>query len=142
MPPLASIGKRFVAFIIDTAILMAVFLLIVSHLKPAAAVIMTIVTLCYFAFFESSKYRGTPGKIAFGLEVTDLEGKPISWKKALLRAVIKGLVFLMKPPLTFLGLIGVIGFVFSFFTEKKQALHDILAKTLVVENIKDAEVKE
>ena len=75
----------------------------------------------YFAGFESSHLGATPGKWALGIYVTDMEGKRISFGKATGRyfgKIISGLI---------LG----IGYMMAGFTEKFQALHDMMANCLV-----------
>ncbi|MBC7126339.1 MAG: RDD family protein [Bacteroidales bacterium] len=75
----------------------------------------------YFAIMESSKFQGTVGKIAIGLVVTDMEGNRISFARATGRyfgKILSHLIFM-------------IGFILAGFTQKKQALHDMLAGTLV-----------
>ena len=79
----------------------------------------------YFAFFESSAWQATLGKKALGLEVTDLAGRRISFGRATGRFFGK---ILSWATLT-------IGFIMAGFTEKKQALHDILAGTLVIRKV-------
>lgn len=76
----------------------------------------------YMAGFESSGWKATPGKMILSIEVTDTEGNQISFGKATGRyfgKVISGLI---------LG----IGFFMAGFTERKQALHDIMANCHVV----------
>lgn len=76
----------------------------------------------YFALMESSSKQATIGKIALGLKVTDMHGERIGFGQATGRyfgKIISGLTLL-------------IGYIMAGFTEKKQALHDILAGTLVV----------
>ena len=76
----------------------------------------------YFALMESSKYQGTLGKMAVSIKVTDLQGERISFLRATGRyfgKIISGLVLY-------------IGFIMAGFTERKQALHDMMASTLVV----------
>jgi uncharacterized RDD family membrane protein YckC len=75
----------------------------------------------YFAGFESSHLGGTPGKWMLGIYVTDLEGRRISFGKATGRYFGKIISALI------LG----IGYMMAGFTEKFQALHDIMAETLV-----------
>ncbi|HRX30553.1 MAG TPA: RDD family protein [Tenuifilaceae bacterium] len=75
----------------------------------------------YFALMESSKYQGTIGKIAIGLIVTDMDGNKISFARATGRYFGKFIS----------GIILDIGYFMAGFTEKKQALHDMLASTLV-----------
>lgn len=83
----------------------------------------TIVNWLYFAFMESSKSQATLGKMALGLKVTDLNGKRISFGKATARSFSKLLSMA----------IFMIGYIMAAFTEKKQALHDMIAGTLVIE---------
>ena len=66
----------------------------------------------------------TPGKMACGIKVTDLDGRRISFGRATGR-------FFGKILST---LILLIGFLMQPFTARKQALHDILAGTLVVKS--------
>jgi uncharacterized RDD family membrane protein YckC len=76
----------------------------------------------YFALMESSAKQATLGKMLFGVRVTDLAGRRISFGRATARyfsKILSGLVF---------GL----GFLMAAFTAKKQALHDFIAGTLVV----------
>lgn len=76
----------------------------------------------YFTLFESSSYQTTPGKLAIGIKVTDLEGRRISFARANGRywgKIVSGIIFL-------------IGYIMAGFTERKQALHDIMAGCLVV----------
>ena len=84
-------------------------------------VFLTIQTL-YFSFMESSKYQASIGKIVLGLKVTDVNGSPLDFTKALVRNLCKILS----------SMILLIGYLMAAFTEKKQALHDMIAGTLVV----------
>jgi uncharacterized RDD family membrane protein YckC len=79
--------------------------------------------LFYFATLESSEAQGTFGKRALGIKVTDLEGRRISFKHAMGRW--------FAAALSYLSLY--IGFLMAGFTQRKQALHDVLAGTLVVD---------
>jgi len=76
----------------------------------------------YFAFMESSSLQGTLGKKILGIKVTDIQGQPLSFMHATGRHF-SGLVTQM----TF-----TIGFLMAAFTARKQALHDMIASTLVV----------
>jgi uncharacterized RDD family membrane protein YckC len=123
--PLASIGRRFLALVIDCVILFVAskvvkFIPIVGQV-PA---VMLVVFAGYFSWMEASKYRGSLGKIAMGIEVGDLDGRPINWKTALVRNVMK----IISWAIMF------IGFLFAFFSERKQTLHDLVAKTLVFQS--------
>jgi len=80
----------------------------------------------YFTIFESSARQATLGKMAIGITVTDLEGKRIDFARANARYWSKFISAILL----------LLGFVIAGFTRKKQALHDMIASTLVV-NRKD-----
>lgn len=82
-----------------------------------------IIYILYFAVFEGSWRQATPGKMLMGIFVTDLGGKRISHRRALGRSL--GRIFSM--------IICFIGFLVALFTARSQALHDLLADTLVLE---------
>ena len=76
----------------------------------------------YYAIMESSTPQGTLGKMAVGIKVTDMQGNRISFGRATGRyfgKIISKIIFY-------------IGFIMAGFTDKKQALHDIMAECLVV----------
>jgi uncharacterized RDD family membrane protein YckC len=77
----------------------------------------------YHAYLESGEKQATWGKQALGLYVTDLTGNPISFGRASGRFFGK-IVTGMIP----LG----IGYIMAGFTERKQALHDMIASCLVL----------
>ncbi|MFZ0883328.1 MAG: RDD family protein [Candidatus Acidiferrales bacterium] len=89
------------------------------------AAIRTVLNWLYFSLFESSGWQATLGKKALGLEVTDLAGRRISFGRATGRFFGKYIS----------AIILFIGFIMAGFTEKKQALHDILAGTLVIRKV-------
>jgi uncharacterized RDD family membrane protein YckC len=75
----------------------------------------------YEATMESSSRQATLGKMVLGLKVTDVQGKRISFARATGRTFAKYLSSMI------LG----IGYIMAGLTERKQALHDIIAGTLV-----------
>ena len=76
----------------------------------------------YEAAMESSSLRATLGKMIFGMKVTDLNGNRISFARATGRHFAKYLS----------SMILFIGYIMAGFTERKQALHDMIASTLVI----------
>jgi uncharacterized RDD family membrane protein YckC len=76
----------------------------------------------YFACFESSRLRATPGKLACSLRVVDENGDRIGFWRATGRYFGKILSALI------LG----IGFMMAGWTHRRQALHDKLAGCLVI----------
>jgi uncharacterized RDD family membrane protein YckC len=87
--------------------------------------IRTVLNWLYYALLESSVWQATLGKKALGLEVTDMEGRRISFGRATGRFFAKIIS----------ALILWIGFIMAGFTEKKQALHDMIAGTLVIRKL-------
>lgn len=77
----------------------------------------------YHALAESSEWQATPGKRVLGLEVTDLAGRKISFGRASGRYFGKFITSLIP-----LG----IGYILAAFTERRQAIHDMLASCLVL----------
>ncbi len=71
----------------------------------------------YSAALESSKQQATWGKRAVGILVTDMDGKRISFAHAVLRSTMQ-----------YTGT----GYLLAAFTRHKQALHDLVAKTVVI----------
>jgi len=76
----------------------------------------------YYSLMEASKHQGTLGKMALGLKVTDMKGNRVSFGRATGRyfgKIISGMIFM-------------IGYILAGLTEKKQALHDLIADCLVI----------
>jgi uncharacterized RDD family membrane protein YckC len=80
------------------------------------------VFLFYKAVMEGSGRQATLGKLAFGLRVTTLRGKPSGFPRALVRNLAQVLSALPVY----------LGFVMATWTQRRQALHDMLAGTLVI----------
>jgi uncharacterized RDD family membrane protein YckC len=81
-----------------------------------------VIKLLYHSFMESSKYQGSVGKMALGIIVTDTQGQKLDFGKALVRNLCKIISNLTLA----------VGYIMAGFTEKQQALHDVIAGTLVV----------
>jgi len=137
----AGFWRRFVAALIDSLITFAFTTLIFlvfgfsaiadlqgSYLdansvsKLALGGIISLICMwLYFAFFESGSWQATLGKKAMGLKVTDLDSNRISFARATGRFFAK---ILSNISLS-------IGYIMAGFTSQKQALHDVIAETLV-----------
>ncbi|MEO1656853.1 MAG: RDD family protein [Pseudomonadota bacterium] len=113
---------RFLAAIIDAVvvgILTPVFAIFLPFLLP---IIPLLIDAGYSIFMESSQTQGTVGKMICRLKVADLQGQRISPGKAALRYIGKYLS----------ALLAFVGYLLVFFTSKKQALHDLMAGTVVL----------
>jgi uncharacterized RDD family membrane protein YckC len=99
----------------ETAVVMA-------KQMAAFGTLIFFVAMPYYVLTESSALQGTLGKRILGLKVTGLNGERIRLGRAFVRYWAR---MISAMPWQF-------GFVMAAFTSKKQALHDMLAKTLVV----------
>lgn len=117
----AGFWRRFGAIVIDGFIL-ALVSLVFKVLSLNSLGLDILLAFLYTPFFESSELQGTPGKAFLDMRVTSLGGQRITFKKALIRYLVR----------IFSGLLLCFGFLMMLFTEKKQTLHDLAAETLVV----------
>jgi len=81
-----------------------------------------IVGWLYFALMQSSAKQATVGKMALGLKVINKDGSKMNFGQATLRFIGKMISYAIL----------LIGFIIAGFTEKKQALHDMIAGTYVI----------
>lgn len=136
----ARITKRFLALLIDSFIVIilnmgigVIFLFGMKILYSAdpntyenitLTFFMTpIIVIFYFSIMDCSKYSGSIGKVLCKIKVVDYNGVRISFVISFARTILKGL-----------SCIGMIGFFIALFNEKRQALHDMITKCLVIEN--------
>jgi uncharacterized RDD family membrane protein YckC len=91
----------------------------------AFRLLMELLSWLYYATFESSKWQATPAQRLLNLKVTNLAGDRIGFGRA------TGRHFAMYASVLTLG----IGFLMIAFTEKKQALHDMIAGCLVLKKL-------
>jgi uncharacterized RDD family membrane protein YckC len=89
--------------------------------SAAAIVAINLVSWIYFASMESSPYQATAGKLVLGLQVTDQTGKRLTFWRAALRFFYKVLSFV----------VFCLGYAFISMSPHRQALHDLLAGSLV-----------
>jgi uncharacterized RDD family membrane protein YckC len=140
--PLAGVGSRFIAIVVDYLILGGAFLvlaLFAAIILPAlhffggvsanwaAGIFFLIVFLLqwgYFALFEAFDNGRTPGKIVAKIRVIHQSGRGISFVEALGRNLVRFVDYLP-------GFYGV-GVVAIFMSRRHQRLGDMVAGTLVV----------
>lgn len=134
----AGFWKRVAASVIDSIILAVagglcaeLFGALISDLFSGGelaevlvtAVCAILINAVYHAWFHSTLVYATPGKMAVGIKVMRSNGEPISFLRAL------GRFFATALSTIPLGL----GFVMAAFTARKQALHDFVSDTVVVD---------
>jgi uncharacterized RDD family membrane protein YckC len=117
----AGFWRRFGALLID-GVFVGVLSLVFKIFAMDSVGLSILVAILYQPFFESSELQGTPGKALLNMRVTDLNGQRISFKKAVIRYVMRIIS----------SLLACLGFLMMLFTDKKQTLHDLVAETLVV----------
>jgi len=141
--PLAGIMERFVALLIDNILLYFVQAIVMAPLgmfsfnpnmtpDQMMAFLMgrfwgilflgSLIPIAYFTYFIGSRGQ-TPGKMLMGVKVVTVDGDDVTYGAAFLRCVgywVDGL------------LCGVGGYLFAFFNDDRRALHDFMAKTIVV----------
>lgn len=91
-------------------------------IQVLAGVVGFALGVAYYVSFEASSLQATPGKLALGIKVTNLEGGRVSTGQALGRYFGKILS----------GCLLCIGYLMMLWNPRKQTLHDQLAGTLVV----------
>jgi len=141
----AGFWKRFLAFLIDFVAVSIVGFIINFSLGLCIGIVLgmmhvetmtirvvaglfglifgLILHLLYWSIFESSKLQATPGKLALGIVVTDAVGGRITFWRALGRNAAKLIS----------SFFFCLGYIICSFTERRQAAHDLLAGTLVVD---------
>jgi len=134
----AGFWLRFAAYLIDSVVLVviqmvlavAVLLIDPGDLRALLniAPVGWALTWAYFAVLESSPLQGTVGKHALGLYVADVYGDPIGLGRASARYWLK----------LFSSLLLMAGWIMAAFTPRKQALHDLVAQTLVLRRVAPA----
>ncbi len=117
-----DLGKRIVASIIDSIILSAIGFVLGLTLSFIGVIIAPIISWLYWILMEGGSWHATVGKRVMGLYVADSNGNGITYSASILRLIGKFLS----------GLILGIGYLMAFFNEQKQGLHDMIAKTYVL----------
>jgi len=140
----AGFWKRFAAILIDSIILAlaggligGIFGAITGGVLGVAGVDLSVIqTICgaigfvlgfilrwlYYTLLECSSKQATVGKMVLGIIVADGQGNKISFARANGRYWAKIIS----------GLILYIGFIMAGYTKRKQALHDIIAGSFVI----------
>lgn len=131
-PVYASFTQRFFATIIDFILLFLLnwfisIILGIDFFDLAMGVIWygNILILVYFTYMESSPKQATLGKQIMGIKVVSKEGGRITVGQSIIRSLSKIIS----------AIILLIGFIIAAFSDKKQALHDIIASTYVVKEM-------
>jgi uncharacterized RDD family membrane protein YckC len=90
--------------------------------SPLAFALLFALWLLYTSLLESSRLQATLGKLAMFIRVADDEGHRVTLPRALARNALK---LISAAPLC-------VGYLMAGWTARKQALHDMLARCMVV----------
>jgi len=134
----AGFASRFLAFVVDVVIIIAVFVLILAAVNFVASIvtgkstnfnrsdIWVVIAYAAWAFVYFAYWWGlngkTPGGALFGVQVLTDEGRDVSGRRAIGRT--------LAFPLSFLILC--LGFLGILLGDRRRALHDVIAGTVVV----------
>ena len=122
---------RLLALLADSAIVCLVAVLILGGAATAlgkesldlAILVAWLFSFLYWPVMQASSLQATFGKALLGLRVTGYQGTRISILRSFGRELAKMLS----------SMVLMIGFVMAAFTGRKQALHDLIASTYVVQ---------
>lgn len=127
-----GVGRRAVAIIIDTILLMIVGYIIALftggttgagfNLTGAPALLLLLIALAYYVVMEKTS-GATIGKRVMGIKVVKQGGEPLDWQAAIVRNVLRiidGLFFYL------------VGAIVVWVSKNRQRLGDMAGHTLVV----------
>ncbi|BET32491.1 MULTISPECIES: RDD family protein [Wolbachia] len=156
MTEIASVHRRFCAYLIDVAILLIPTLLIVLSLGDFP-LILHLSYMCincgYFTYFISSTAQATPGQQLMNIYTITLDSSKIGLSLAfdrtisqfflpMLNNLIITFIKLFQTSVNALSTLEVIIVMLTFswylvacFSQRKQAFHDVLFDTIVVRKI-------
>nr|WP_262372064.1 RDD family protein [Rossellomorea aquimaris] len=131
---LGGFWMRFWAYLLDLIVISSIGRLIVYPIFRAMdlslvkddmfAPISILSAIIFYGYFVlMTRYFGqTLGKMAFGLKVIELDGKPLQWSTILFRELIG----------RFISASFFVLYIVVAFTNKKQGIHDLFADTTVI----------
>ena len=124
----ADFSQRFIAWVIDMILVSVAAETILwafglgFRISGDLGWFQMVIYLVYCMVLEAGAQQGTIGKQIMRIKVTDMYGQRIEINRSMIRSLGKLLSYA----------IFLIGFLMALFNDKKQALHDRLAYTIVV----------
>ncbi len=119
----AGFWQRFLAMLLDWAVVACGSAIASVLAFGAVPFAYFVASWLYEAFMLSSEWQATLGKRALSIAVTRTDGSQLTFARASGRHFAKYVS----------GFILLIGYIMAAFTEKKQALHDMMADTIVIQ---------
>lgn len=122
VPNLADFGTRFAAYLIDSVILILVYIFMAIFIyEEVLGLMVLIASAAYFTYFFGTTGQ-TPGKQVMKIKVITVDGSPLTYNKGFMRWIgyqVSGIT---------LG----IGFLWILKDENNQGFEDKIASTYVV----------
>jgi uncharacterized RDD family membrane protein YckC len=139
----AGIGKRILAFLLDAVVLIIYIITVSLTVYKAVGLfdgnnvlgireLSLIPIFCYSLFMHLVFNGRTVGKYIMGIKVVKEDGSPASLSDFLIRWILRLIDIVL-----FFGTVGVVAILFS---ERKQRLGDIAAKTIVINTRKNTKI--
>lgn len=129
----ASMWKRVFSFLIDAFLFLVLSFLLSIFFRMHDHDFLISTLLCisfYYIIFQSSSWQATIGQKILKIRIININGRNVGFFRVLIRFLIG--FFCISP----LGLFSVIAFLVSvvvfFFTKRRQSLHDLITRTVVV----------
>jgi uncharacterized RDD family membrane protein YckC len=121
--PRADFGRRLLAFLIDTVLIVIVAGIAFAISDALGYVVYIVLALGYYGYFEGSPSGQTIGKKALGIRVIDFNtGGPIGYGRGFLRWIGKIVS----------GIPCYLGYLWMLWDREKQTWHDKIATSVVV----------
>jgi len=142
--------KRTAAYLLDVCILVLPIMIVLyfiigdDYFSEARetllfySLINTSLLVLVYSFFDSSKWRGTPGKAIMKLQITDDAGNPISFGKAFIRNIFKFFLFGFLSSLDESGVVSLLMILVQIgcYAGTRKFIHDYLTYTIIGERLK------
>lgn len=115
-------GKRAGAYILDFMIIYTISLIII-YFEPAHSSFFLFTAFAYFIGCDLAFKGSSLGKLALSIKIADFdENREISFYNIIFRNLIKGICCYF-PPI----------FLISYLNQDRRTIHDMLAKTIVID---------
>jgi uncharacterized RDD family membrane protein YckC len=122
--PRAGFGRRLVAYIIDTVLVLIPYLILLATVDLALAYALWLAMgIVYYTYFEGRPGGQTLGKMALGIRVVDYRtGGTLGYGRAFVRWLARILS----------GIPCALGYLWMLWDREKQTWHDKLSTSVVV----------
>jgi uncharacterized RDD family membrane protein YckC len=121
--PLAGLGSRIAAIIVDTLILGFAAGLLFGGGRGVGGALWLVLMIAYQWYFLTQHNGQTPGKMLLGIRVVKVDGSPLTAADTILRTL----------GYSINSMVMMIGWLWAFFDADRQGWHDKIARTVVVQ---------